>query len=129
MATFIWSGSGDLQSVLGEQTTTVGEEVNFYGSISALPSTETTLITVNLTAGQQFAIIGFTVWADIDAEWIIKVDGVPKAGTRTTASNLSNNVEWTHYLNVAGPATVTLNGIHTYSASEVLKANLIGRIR
>lgn len=64
--------------------------LNEYGENLAVPSgVETTIQTYTVPALKVADLRIVSAWADVDAEYIVKVDGVQKAGGRTSIANPS----------------------------------------
>lgn len=56
----------------------------------AVPSgVETTVLSYTVPVGKTLWILGWEGWADVDAEWILKIDGVQKDGARTSIADVN----------------------------------------
>lgn len=133
-------GSGNAQDVLVDTNGHVQVDVLSGGSSSpgtafnsfdedtaVASSTETTVLTYTVGAGQTANIQGFLVTGTAAGRWKLKIDGTVKAVARTTAAEGAQmiNFGW-GTVSAATTLDVTITAYHSETANQTMSANVFG---
>lgn len=100
--------------------------LNKFGTATVVPVTPTVIVTYTVPVGATLNIGNMNVWGDVDAEWVLTVDGNQVGGTRTSPSKLSEDVRYFVTIQAVSGSVVQIQGMHYSDVPRVLKANLQG---
>jgi len=124
--------STDQETILQSIATAVGGGSGGFNAFNTAPLTDGsfgTVVSKAVLLGETMEICGFNVWGDSDAEWSLEKTSGQIGGTRTSPSNLADQVSYEQCISVVGPDTVTIKARHWYVSETVdFYANLLGRI-
>lgn len=91
-----------------------GTTIVEYGDISSISSNiETTVVSFIVPVSQVFSVIGFVCSGNVEAQYILKVDGVTKMVSRSSPASPTTDISFKLAVPIAtGGQTVALRAIH-----------------
>jgi len=126
--TFYDSG-GSITSVLDPSALAEGTAFNTYGTALVPAGPAVTILTQAVAANETIRIGSFSVWGDIDADFVLKqIAGPVLGGARTSASRTTETLGFASPATVAGPCTIIITAQHWGTAAQTVQANLTGTL-
>ena len=125
-----YDSSGTITSVVDPSISYAsGTAFNTYGTALVTPGAPVVILSQVVSADETIRIGSFTVWGDIDADFVVKqIIGTVLSGVRTSPSRTTETIGFASPLTVVGPCTIQITAQHWGSASETMKANLAGTL-
>jgi hypothetical protein len=102
---------------------------NEYADALMPLSTPAIIYSYTVPTSKTLSIFQLIGWGDVDAEYLVKVDGVTKAGGRSSPSDRTMDLYFSAPISATAAQLVQIFGEQNYAASKVLKINIMGELK